>query len=276
MKHQPFKSFINVAPKGYKEMPEIEYRYENDIRSTLASLDIETELHCLESHLFSLNGSDRFLYTKLILQDLINTYFNIRQRMSPDEDENKKLQRDLMLEVYNAIVGIITLLHRMEIVIPQEFIADYERRDKTGIIIEVIKMFLNENQNDTLTIINQSKTEQKPKQIQPDPNPKALEGKYKYIKGKPNYLEKYLDEVSEYFNDIRKQPKKVIAAIALILYEKQLFDRCTTYKSVLLCCCEYWGCIPPVDTKQKPYDKLKCDYIKNHVIFNNNPKEGTN
>ena len=66
MKHQPFKSFINVAPKGYKEMPEIEYRYENDIRSTLASLDIETELHCLDSPPLKLKGVEAKKYLQTI------------------------------------------------------------------------------------------------------------------------------------------------------------------------------------------------------------------
>lgn len=150
MEYLPFQNFINTAPKQYiipkgkHEVPDTEYRYVDDIEKILSSLNIETELNKLKSELFKIDESRHFLYVKLILEDLINTYFTIRKEIS-NIDENKDLQRKLMLEVYNAIIATIVLLNRMNINIPDDFITDYEKRDQTGIIIGALKMFGSQN-----------------------------------------------------------------------------------------------------------------------------------
>ncbi len=145
MEYLPFQNFIDAAPKQYiipkgkHKVPDTEYRYVDGIEKILSSLNVETELNKLTSELFKIEESRHFLYVKLILEDLINTYFTIRKEIS-NIDENKDLQRKLMLEVYNTIIAIIVLLNRMNINIPDDFIADYEKRDQTGIIISALKM----------------------------------------------------------------------------------------------------------------------------------------
>lgn len=143
---QYFDKFIKAAPQRTYSIinglpsSDTQVSYKGNIEEIISELNLEAEINQLRLKLFDINTPDRFLFVEQILRPLIDTYYSIREGMS-SIPENQNLQRKLMNKIYDAMTGIIILLNGLKISIPDEFLSEFQRRDKTGLVFDLLDLF---------------------------------------------------------------------------------------------------------------------------------------